>query len=79
MLSLSDQTQVYLARDPVDMRKQIDGLVLIVQEAFDLDPFAPAQQRGQVCTYSINLFTHTLSSIVKYFNCVTVCDTVHMI
>jgi transposase len=42
MLSLSDQTQVYLARDPVDMRKQIDGLVLIVQETFDLDPFAPA-------------------------------------
>jgi transposase len=42
MLSLSDQTQVYLARDPVDMRNQIDGLVLIVQEAFDLDPFAPA-------------------------------------
>jgi transposase len=42
MLSLSDQTQVYLARDPVDMRKQIDGLVLIVQEAFDLDPFDSA-------------------------------------
>ena len=42
MLSLSDQTPVYLARDPVDMRKQIDGLVLIVQEAFDLDPFEPA-------------------------------------
>jgi transposase len=42
MLNLSDQTQVYLARDPVDMRKQIDGLVLIVQEAFDLDPFDSA-------------------------------------
>jgi transposase len=42
MLNLSDQTQVYLARDPVDMRKQIDGLVLILQEAFDLDPFDSA-------------------------------------
>jgi transposase len=42
MLNLSDRTQVYLARDPVDMRKQIDGLVLIVQEAFDLDPFDSA-------------------------------------
>ena len=42
MLSLFDQTQVYLARDPVDMRKQIDGLALIVQEAFALDPFEPA-------------------------------------
>jgi transposase len=42
MLSLFDQTQVYLARDPVDMRKQIDGLSLIVQEVFELDPFQPA-------------------------------------
>jgi transposase len=41
MLSLFDQTQVYLARDPVDMRKQIDGLALIVQEVFELDPFQP--------------------------------------
>lgn len=42
VLSLFDQTQVYLARDPVDMRKQIDGLALIVQEVFELDPFQPA-------------------------------------
>lgn len=42
MLSLYDQTQVYLARDPVDMSKQIDGLALIVQEVFELDPFKPA-------------------------------------
>jgi transposase len=42
MLSLHDQTPVYLARDPVDMRKQIDGLALIVQEVFELDPFQPS-------------------------------------
>ncbi|QNU60812.1 IS66 family insertion sequence element accessory protein TnpB [Vreelandella titanicae] len=30
---------VYLCRDPVDMRKQIDGLALLVQEAMDLNPF----------------------------------------
>jgi transposase len=42
MLSLHDQTQVYLARDPVDMRKQIDALALIVQEVFELDPFKSA-------------------------------------
>lgn len=41
-LSLFDQTQVYLARDPMDMRKQIDGLALIVQELYELDPFQPA-------------------------------------
>jgi transposase len=42
MLTLHEKIQVYLARDPVDRRKQIDGLILIVQEVFDLDPFAPA-------------------------------------
>lgn len=39
MLNLFDQSQVYFARDPVDMRKQIDGLALMVQETFALDPF----------------------------------------
>ena len=34
--------QVYLCRDPVDMRKAIDGLSMLVQEAMELDPFAPA-------------------------------------
>ena len=42
MLSLFDQAQVYLARDPVDMRKQIDGLALLVQEVFERDPFQSA-------------------------------------
>ena len=42
MLSFFDQARVYFAREPVDMRKQIDGLALVVQEAFDLDPFTPA-------------------------------------
>lgn len=42
MLSLLDQAQVYFARDPVDMRKQIDGLALLVQEHFALDPFNAA-------------------------------------
>lgn len=42
MLSFFDQARVYFAREPVDMRKQIDGLALVVQEAFDLDPFTSA-------------------------------------
>lgn len=33
---------VYLCREPVDMRKQIDGLALLVQEAMDLNPFDQA-------------------------------------
>ena len=39
MLNLFDHIHVYLARDPVDMRKQIDGLAVMVQEVFELNPF----------------------------------------
>lgn len=35
------QAQVYLAREPVDFRRQIDGLALHVQEELALDPFSP--------------------------------------
>lgn len=31
--------RVYLCREPVDMRMQIDGLALLVQEAMELNPF----------------------------------------
>ena len=36
------QVQVYLCREPVDMRKSIDGLSVLVQEAMGCDPFAAA-------------------------------------
>ena len=42
MLTLFQTTQVYFAREPVDMRKQIDGLALHVQEVFELNPCTPA-------------------------------------
>ena len=32
--------QVYLALGPTDLRKNIDGLSIIVQEKFKLDPFS---------------------------------------
>ena len=32
--------QVYLAVGPTDLRKSIDGLAIIVQEHFQLDPFS---------------------------------------
>ncbi|WP_157184226.1 IS66 family insertion sequence element accessory protein TnpB [Evansella cellulosilytica] len=31
-----------MACGPTDLRKSIDGLAVIVKEAFELDPFAPA-------------------------------------
>jgi transposase len=39
MYFLSADTAVYIAREPVDMRKQIDGLALLVQEVLLLNPF----------------------------------------
>ena len=37
MLTLGQHTQVYIAREPLDMRKQIDGLSLYVQEVLALN------------------------------------------
>lgn len=34
--------RVYLACGSTDLRKSIDGLAIIVKEAFELDPFSPA-------------------------------------
>ena len=34
--------RVYLACAPTDMRKSINGLVVLVKEVFDLDPFSPS-------------------------------------
>ncbi|WP_277680125.1 IS66 family insertion sequence element accessory protein TnpB [Gracilibacillus dipsosauri] len=34
--------KVYLACGPTDLRKSIDGLAIMVKEAFELDPFSPA-------------------------------------
>ena len=36
MIRPSTDLKVYLCREPVDMRKQIDGLALLVQEAMAL-------------------------------------------
>lgn len=40
MFSVDVHTRVYIAKEPVDFRKQIDGLALIVQDTLQLDPFS---------------------------------------
>jgi len=40
MFNIDTRTRVYIASKPVDFRKQIDGLALIVQETLELDPFS---------------------------------------
>ncbi len=42
MLSEKNIERVYLARGSTDLRKSIDGLAVLVQEGFDLDPFSPS-------------------------------------
>lgn len=42
MLSELQVNRVYLACGSTDMRKNIDGLAVLVKEGFDLDPFSPA-------------------------------------
>ncbi|MBK4216159.1 IS66 family insertion sequence element accessory protein TnpB [Paracoccus caeni] len=40
MISPSGNFRIYLAAQPVDFRKGMDGLAAIVQTEFDLDPFS---------------------------------------
>ncbi|XOV90525.1 MAG: IS66 family insertion sequence element accessory protein TnpB [Pseudomonadota bacterium] len=42
MFQFAEQAVVYLHRDPVDFRKQIDGLALLVQQSMLLDPMQPS-------------------------------------
>lgn len=37
-----DVPDVYLHRDPVDFRKAINGLVVIIEQSMDLSPYAQA-------------------------------------
>ncbi len=40
MMRPADGVEVYLCRQPVDMRKSIDGLSALVEGELELDPFA---------------------------------------
>ncbi|WP_083025326.1 IS66 family insertion sequence element accessory protein TnpB [Vreelandella lionensis] len=42
MIRPGTDLKIYLCPEPVDMRKQIDGLALLVQEAMALNPFDQA-------------------------------------
>jgi transposase len=42
MIRPSQKLRVYLCREPVDMRKAMDGLAVWVQEAMELNPFEDA-------------------------------------
>lgn len=42
MLNAENVSTVYLATGVTDLRKSIDGLAVLVKEAFCLDPFSPS-------------------------------------
>lgn len=42
MLNLPSQTRVFLAVEPVDLRKQFDGLWAVAQQQLGVDPFGGA-------------------------------------
>ena len=42
MIGIEKEAPVYLACGPTDMRKSINGFMLMVQETFGLDPFGEA-------------------------------------
>jgi len=41
MMRPGEAVEVYLCRDPVDLRKSIQGLSVLVEQELGLDPFAP--------------------------------------
>ena len=41
MFRLDEALKVYLHREPIDFRLNINGLALLVDKALGLDPFAP--------------------------------------
>ena len=42
MMRPSDEVAVYLCRQPVDLRKSINGLSILVEQELELDPFGDA-------------------------------------
>jgi transposase len=42
MMRPANDVEVYLCRDVVDMRKAINGLSILVEQAMELDPFSPS-------------------------------------
>ena len=41
MMRPGEAVEVYLCREPVDLRKSIQGLSVLVEQGLGLDPFAP--------------------------------------
>jgi len=68
-----DDVPVYLACGPTDLRKQINGLSVLVSAVFELDPFSPAlfcfcnknKNRMKILTFDTDGFVLTFKRLEK--------------
>lgn len=68
MFSLDRHSQVYLGAEPIDFRKQIDGIALQVQEVLKLDPYSPCLFvfRNRACDKLKLLYWHHNGFMLLY-------------
>ena len=58
MFRLDQALKIYLHREPIDFRLNINGLALLVEKALGLDPFAP-------CAYSPSRSTQAARTLYE--------------
>ena len=68
MFNLDSQSRVYLGAEPIDFRKQIDGIALQVQEVLELDPYGPCLFvfRNRACDKVKLLYWHHNGFVLVY-------------
>lgn len=76
MFRLDAELRVYLHRDAVDFRNGINGLVILVEQSMQLDPFARAvfafrnkrANRIKLLLYERSGFWLMMNYLVSYYN-----------
>ena len=68
MFNLNSQCRVYVGAEPIDFRKQIDGIALQVQEVLELDPYSPCLFvfRNRACDKLKLLYWHHNGFVLVY-------------
>lgn len=68
VFNLDGQCRVYLGAEPIDFRKQIDGIALQVQEALEMDPYSPCVFvfRNRACDKLKLLYWHHNGFVLVY-------------
>src|SRR5699024_4358314 len=75
MLGSTSVERVYLACGTTDLRKSIDGLAVIVQECFNLDPFSPSlfvfcnrkRDKLKILNWKITVFGYIIKDLNRAY------------